>query len=103
MLQLNAIHTLYKFERNMFRTVLPRRHVKTTCLFLPNQLIQDNERTSTLFPQVVARSALNFIATNYSYIFLLIIISKFKKQLGLPFEGGIELKLLFIYTCRLQI
>ena len=50
---------------------------------------------------------LNFKTANYYYYFSYkFVVLKFKTQLGLPFEGEIELadfKQLFIYTCRLYI
>ena len=66
-------------------------NVKAAFLYLTNQLIQVNQRPSILLPQVVVHCVLNFQITNFSYFFLLFVVLKFKKQLGLPFEGGIEL------------
>ena len=64
-------------------------NVKTN-LYLTNQLIQVNQWPSPLLPQVVVRCDLNFL-NKYILLFLLVVVLKFKAQLGLPFEEGNEL------------
>ena len=71
---------------------------------MSNQLIQVNQRPSPLLPQVVVRCALNFKTKSYYYYsYCLLFCFKVKKQLGLPFQGEIELADMNIYVSSLNL